>query len=59
MVEAVLYKCPWCPCFFLTSADLERHKQAFRTTGVQPNEYDHRVRWKGELYKRDHEYIES
>ena len=53
------FRCPWCPCIFLTLSDLEKHKQAFKITGKEPNEYDHRVFWKIELDKRDHEYIDN
>jgi hypothetical protein len=55
--KTVWYKCEWCPCLFLTQHDLDLHLHSFRTTGVKPNEYDHKIRWKNELYKRDHEFI--
>jgi hypothetical protein len=47
------FKCAWCPNLFLTQSDLDRHLEAFRTTGVKPNEYDHKVKWNGLLHYRD------
>jgi hypothetical protein len=58
-VNSGIYKCPWCSCFFFCQADLDRHLLAFKTTGYSPNEFDHKVRWKSELEKRDREYIDN
>jgi hypothetical protein len=55
----VWHNCPYCPCMFLTSADLQKHLLAFKVTGVAPNAYDHKNRWKNELYKRDHSFLDD
>ena len=50
-----IYQCPWCPNFFFTQADLDRHLQAkeFRILGKAPNQYDHVIQWKNALAYRD------
>ena len=48
----IIYQCPWCVNFFFTQYDLDRHLEAFRTTGVKPNEYDHKVKWTGMMEYR-------
>ena len=55
--EPIIWRCQLgCPCFFFSYADLQKHYEAFKTTGVNPNRYDHTVRWRNELEKRKHEY---
>ena len=52
-IETVWFACPWCPCVFLNQKDLDRHLDAFRTTGVKPNQFDHKIRLKNILEYRD------
>jgi hypothetical protein len=52
MTNETVFKCEWCPCFFFNEADLEAHKQAFKITGTEPNQYDHKVAWQIELRRR-------
>ena len=57
--KTVWYPCKWCPNIFLTEKDLLKHYEAAKTTGVKPNEYDHKVWWKNQLIKRDHEFLDD
>jgi hypothetical protein len=49
----VMYVCPWCPNIFCCKDDLKTHLLSFKITGVKPNEYDHKVKWKNLLEYRD------
>lgn len=53
----IWYNCPWCPCLFLTQKDLEKHLNASKICGKEPNQLDHKQWWQREMYKRDHEYL--
>ena len=57
--KTIWFNCPWCPCQFLTQKDLNKHLDASKTTGVKPNEYDHKVWWRNQLQKRDHEFLDD
>jgi hypothetical protein len=52
-----IYSCLWCPCFFFSQVDLERHLLASKVTGVAPNMFDHKLWWKNQLLMRDREFV--
>jgi hypothetical protein len=62
-IAGKIYQCPWCPCFFLTQYDLDRHQDSLKVTGVKPNEYDHKVMWKNIMHYRlkvePYEHVDS
>lgn len=45
-----LYKCPFCPCVFLTLRDQHLHMQAFTA-----REDRHRILWHDQMKRRENE----